>query len=216
MTDEEQRAPAFEAPHPNGAVHQSGITHARRVRRRLYLIGGILFMGVWIFAIVWSVTVTTKSPERLDGAAADAVNAACLNAQRQLNALPNPYPILGADRVARLRAENVVLRGMLTQVRTVDPAHKTPTTALRGWTDDWSRVIDARATYAGQLEAGKSDPTKKVKFVLPSDSGALEPVTSKMDDFVRENHPNIDACFTNALQADVVEGQRVYGKPDPQ
>lgn len=216
MADEDEPEPAFEAPHPNGAVHQAGVSHARRVRRRLILAGAILFVGVWIFAIVWSVTVTTKSPERLDGGAANAVDAACSRAQHQLNALPNSYPIQGADRVARVRAENVVLRAMTNQFRAVDPQHKTPANALRGWTDDWSRLIDARATYANELDAGKSDPTKKVKFVLPSDAGALEPVTNKMDDFVRENHPNIDACFTNALQADVVEGPRAYGKPDPQ
>jgi hypothetical protein len=216
VADEDEPAPAFEAPHPNGVVHESGVTHARRVRRRFILAGAVLFIAVWIFAIVWSVTVTTKSPERLDGGSANAVQAACLSAQHQLNALPNSYPIQGADRVARIRAENVVMRAMINQFRAVDPQHRTPTNALRGWTDDWSRVIDARATYANELEAGKSDPTKKVKFVLPSDAGALQPVTNKMDDFVRENHPNIDACFTNALQADVVEGQRTYGKPDPQ
>jgi hypothetical protein len=216
VADEDEPAPSFEAPHPNGAVHASGTSHGRRVRRRLILGGSFLFIAVWIFAIVWSVTVTTKSPERLDGGAANAVDAACRTAQHQLNALPNSYPIQGADRVARVRAENVVMRAMINQFGAVDPQHRTPTNALRGWTDDWSRVIDARATYANELEAGKSDPTKKVKFVLPSDAGALQPVTNKMDDFVRENHPNIDACFTNALQADVVEGPRTYGKPDPQ
>jgi hypothetical protein len=33
-----------------------------------------------------------------------------------------------------------------------------------------------------------------------------------MDDFVRENHPNLDACFTAALQLEQFEGKRVYEK----
>ena len=49
--------------------------------------------------------------------------------------------------------------------------------------------------------------------MLPtSKSGSLKPVTSNMDDYVRESHPNLDACFTEALQLDVVEGPREYQK----
>ena len=67
--------------------------------------------------------------------------------------------------------------------------------------------------YADDLESAKDDPTKKFQFVLPtSKSGSLKPVTSNMDDYVRESHPNLDACFTEALQLDVVEGPREYKK----
>lgn len=201
----------FAAPHPNGAVHPSGITRARRIRRRVFLVGGILLVAVWIFAIVWSVTVTSHSPERLDANAASAVAAACNDTQAKLRALPNPSPVLGADRVARIRAEDAQLRAMLRRFDAVTPRSKTPTEALRGWTADWGRVVDARERYAADLEAAKSDPSKKVKFVLPAVQG-VKPVTDKMDDFVRENHPDLDACFTEALQVERVEGARTYGK----
>ena len=50
---------------------------------------------------------------------------------------------------------------------------------------------------------------QKAQFVLPSTQG-LKPVTRNMDDFVRENHPNLDACFADALALETVEGQREY------
>ena len=47
--------------------------------------------------------------------------------------------------------------------------------------------------------------------MLP-DSGSLKPVTENMDDYVRENNPRLDACFTRALQIETVEGTRDYKK----
>ncbi len=92
MADDHSSAD-FEPPHPNGSVHQSGISRARPARRRLFLIGGLALVAVWIFAIVWSVTVTSHSPERLDVASAQRVASQCATAQQQLQRLPNPSPI---------------------------------------------------------------------------------------------------------------------------
>jgi len=200
----------FEPPHTNGAVHQSGITEARRLRRRLFLGGGLLLAAAWIFAIVWSVTVNSSSPERMDRAAADAVSAACAATQQQLRAIPNPFPRLGADRIARIRAEDARLRAMTLTFQTVHPRSKSPAKALARWTTDWTHVIESRERYADDLLKAKGTD-KVVKLVLPG-ATALKPVTSRMDDFVRENHPDLDACFTRALQLEVVEGQRTYEK----
>jgi hypothetical protein len=162
--------------------------------------------AAWAFALVWSVTVTTHSPERLDAAAAAAVAAACSGTQQTLKQLPNPSPITGADRVARIRSENHALRGMVDRFATVAPRSTTPRRALTAWTADWRKVIDARDRYANDL-----DTKHRAQFVLPAATG-VKPVTDKMDDFVRENHPDLDPCFTGALAVETVEGPRDYKK----
>ncbi len=161
---------------------------------------GLLAVGI---ILAWTL-VGSHSPERLDVAAASQLAAACNDAQAKLKALPNDFPRRGAERVARIHSENDVLRTMVRQFDDVHPRAKTPAAAVRGWTDDWSHVIDARERYANDLETKKT-----AQFVLPAARG-LKPVTKDMDDFVRENHPNLDACFIEALALETVEGQRVY------
>jgi hypothetical protein len=200
--------PIFEAPHSNGAVHQAkpGRAHAPWEFIVLTLFVAILCIGI---ILGWTL-VGAHSPERLDGVSAAALSAACDRAQAQLKALPNPDPRLGADRVARVRAEDVVLRAMVAQFTTVHPRASTPATAVQGWSTDWGRMIDARNRYADDL--AKSATTKaKVRFIYPA-VNAITPITGHMDDFVRENNPRLDACFTAALQIEVVEGPRNYQK----
>jgi hypothetical protein len=199
-------------PSSNGSANGSGDEHTRRrdharlVRQRITLIALIVIGAAWIFAIVWSVTVTTHSPERLDLSSAAALSSACNDAQAQLEALPNAYPRLGADRVARIERENVILGAMVARFDAVHPPHSSPAKALRGWSRDWTNVVAARAKYAHDLQT-----LHRAELVLPATQG-INPVTQRMDDFVRESHPNLDACFTTALQLDVVEGPRVYQK----
>jgi len=198
-----------EPPHPNGAVHDS--EPPRRAHTPWEFIILMLFValiGVGII-LAWTL-VGSKSPERVDLASANSLSAACNDAQAQLKELPNPSPRTGPDRVARLRAENGVLRTMTSRFNAVRPDASTPAAAVRGWTDDWTKMIDARSRYADDLDAVKNT-NNKVQFVTPA-TGGITPITNKMDDFVRENHPNLDACFTGALQLDVVEGQREYKK----
>ncbi len=111
----------------------------------------------------------------------------------------------------RIRSENDVLRRMVDAFSAVQPPASTPAAALKGWSADWTRVIDARARYANNLDDAAATPDKKIKFVLPASSG-VKPVTDKMNDFVRENHPNLDTCFTDALALEKVEGPREYKK----
>ena len=202
------RPPAFEPPHPNGAVHTPP---ARRGRAPWeFAILGLLVLLVGAGIILGWTLVGSHSPERLDAAAATSVTAACNDAQAKLKALPNPYPRTGPDRIARIRAENRVLQNMVATFGAVHPAKSTPATALEKWSADWGRMIDARARYADDLES-IAGTTKKVRFIYPASNG-ITPVTHQMDDFVRENHPNLDACFTAALQLEQFEGKRVYEK----
>jgi hypothetical protein len=166
------------------------------------LLSFVAVLGVGI-VLAWTL-VGSRSPERLEPAAAAQLSAACDDAQARLKTVPNAFPRTGPDRVARIRTENEVLRTMIRRFGEVRPRAATPAAAVRGWTDDWSKAVDARERYANDLETKKT-----AQFVLPSTQG-LKPITKNMDDFVRENHPNLDACFVDALALETVEGPREY------
>jgi hypothetical protein len=99
---------------------------------------------------------------------------------------------------------------MLATFANVHPTSSTPAAALQKWTADWQRMVDARARYADDLQS-VAGTTKRVRFVYPAVNG-ITPVTQLMDDYVRENHPHLDACFTAALQLEQYEFKRVYQK----
>jgi hypothetical protein len=201
--------PAFEAPHTNGAAHTAAPAKRQHAPWEfLILVLLVLLVGIGI-VLGWTL-VGSHSPERLDDASAAAAATACDTAQSRLKALPEPNPVLGADRVQRIRAENEVLRDMVTRIAAVRPTKSTPAAAMRDWTADWQRMVDARARYADDL-AGVAGTDQRVRFVTPA-SNSIRPITAQMDDFVRENHPRLDACFTEALQLERVEGDRVYKK----
>lgn len=200
----------LEPPHPNGAMKHASARRAHAPWEFIILMLLVALVGVGII-LAWTL-VGSHSPERLDAKSAAEVNDACATAQATLRALPNPSPVSGADRVTRIRNEDEVLRAMVVRMRDVHPRDATPARAFEGWTTDWSRVIDARERYASDLDRTKATGGK-TQFVLPaSTSGSVKPVTSTMDDFVRENHPHLDACFTDALALSTVEGTRDYKK----
>jgi hypothetical protein len=195
----------FEPPHPNGAAQPAA--RAKRPHAPWEFIVLSLFVALICIAIIlgWTL-VGSHSPERLDEPTAARLSVACNEAQARLKALPVSYPREGAEVVARIRRENGVLETMTRRFADTHPASKTEAAALVGWTTDWSRVIEARERFAHDL-----DTNRTAEFVLPASTG-VKPVTGKMDDYVRENHPNLDACFTTALDAETVEGPRVYKK----
>ena len=81
--------------------------------------------GSLISADLKSLTIEDRDKKLAESA------QAFLDTQAKLKALPNPYPKLGADRVARLRAENEIFRAMVAQFATVHPTSTTPAAALR-------------------------------------------------------------------------------------
>ena len=193
-----------DTPHPNGAAQQPAPGRARAPWEFIVLVLFVALIGIGII-LAWTL-VGSRSPERLEPAAAAQLSAACDEAHLTLKALPNSFPRTGAERVARIRAEDAALRTMVLRFADVRPRGSTHAAAVRGWSEDWSKVIDARERYATDLET-----KKRAQFVLPATRG-IKPVTKNMDDFVRENHPNLDACFTQGLAVETVEGERDYTK----
>ena len=207
----------LEPPHPNGAVHANGAAPASGAGARKRTHAPWEFIILFLFVLLvcigiilgWTL-VGHHSPERLSTADAATVSKMCNDAQAALKQLPNPSAAgNGGAVVARIRAEDAVFRSMLTRFATVTPSAATPAAAFHGWTEDWSRVIDARERFATALE-GTKGTDNKVEFVLPATRG-IDPVDDDMDNYVRENDPNLKACFTEALQLTTVEGVRTYG-----
>ncbi len=207
--------PTFEGPHSNGAVHYDPEPRSKRKHAPWEFIILTLFVLILCIGIIlgWTL-VGSKSPEKVDTTSAAAVSAACDQAQTKLKDLPDPDPRgNGTERATRIRAENVLLRAMVAQIVTVHPKSSTQAAGLAGWTKDWARMIDARVTYADSLAAlaTSTDPNARVQFIYPA-SNAITPITTNMDDYVRESTPRLNSCFTQALQLEVVEGPRDYQK----
>jgi len=205
----------FEPPHSNGALHPTEPPSGRKHPPWEFLILTLFVLLLCIGIILGWTLVGSKSPEKLDATTAAAVAGACDRAQAALKALPDRDPTRenGTRRAARVRAENVPLRTMVGEITAVHPRSSTQAAGLLGWTKDWSRMIDARDAYASSLEqlAQSSNPDAKVRFIYPA-TNAIRPITQNMDDYVRESTPRLDACSTEALQLEVVEGPREYKK----
>ncbi len=193
---------SFEPPHPNGGPPAEN-SRSHPPWEFIVLMLFVALIGIGII-LAWTL-VGSKSPERLTIALAAQYADACNDAQSQLKALPSAAPRSVAERVDRIRDEDRVLTSMVARFSAVPSGSSVPEKAARGWSGDWSRVIESRERYANDLQSNG----KKAELVLPAASG-VKPVTQKMDDYVRENHPNLNACFTDALELDVVEGARTY------
>jgi hypothetical protein len=172
------------------------------------MIAGLLvFGGLWAIAITYSVTAGGRSPERLSDADARTVNAACLDAQHSLARLP---PVGGhatpAERADRVDREDALLTSMLETIGAVHPAGKDPVAALNGWLGDWRKLIAARQHFVSDLRTKGNE----ARFVEPATKG-VEPIVNKMNDWTLEQGTRTDRCNTGELQAEVVDGERIYG-----
>ena len=191
----------------NGAVVTSNQAKSRARRRRVWVAALLAFGIAWAIAIAYSVTAGGRSPERLTDADARTVEAACVDAQHALARLP---PVgahaTPADRADRVDGENAILTGMIERFLAVHPKGNDPAAALRGWTRDWSKLIAARANFVSDLRSKGNE----ARFVEPATKG-VEPIVNKMNDWTLEQGSRTDRCNTGELQAEVVEGERIYG-----
>ncbi len=198
--------PAHEAPHSNGAVTTSGITKTRAIRRRFILGGAVVFVGLWAFALTYSVTAGGRSPERLDDPTARTVENACRDAQHQLVAIPQlgDRPTF-AQRAARLTSEDVVFEQMIGKLERLRPNKKSPAAALTAWAHDWQRMVTAREKYAHDLR------TNGKVAVFQEPGNGIEAIPNKMNNWPLEQGTRTDTCNTGVLQIEQVDGPRAYG-----
>ena len=186
----------------------NNIADKRTNRRRLAIGAAVIFVGAWVVALTYSVTAGGRSPERLDNADARVAETACLDAQQAMAALPAVDTHFGlAARADRVASEDAILTTMIGRMRALRPVHEAPKTALNAWLDDWQSLVDARQHYAGELRTLGA----RARFVEPAAVG-IQPIADKMNDWILEQGTRTDACNTGRLQAEVVEGPRIYGK----
>ena len=198
--------PAHEAPHSNGAVTTSGNARSRAIRRRVLLGGAVVFVGLWAFALTYSVTAGGRSPERLDDPTARTVENACRAAEHQLVAIPQlgDRPTF-AQRADRLTSEDVIFQQMIDRLERLRPNKKTPAVALTAWLHDWQRMVTAREHYAHDLKAnGKT-------AVFREPGNGIEAIPNKMNNWPLEQGTRTDTCNTGVLQIEQVDGPRAYG-----
>jgi hypothetical protein len=198
--------PAHSVPHTNGVVTTSGVTKTRRIRRRVIVAGAVVFVGLWAFALTYSVTAGGRSPERLDDPAARTVERACRDAQRGLEAIPqlSDRPTF-AQRAARLTTEDAIFTQMINKLERLKPSQRTPATALTLWLHDWQRMVTARQNYANDLR------TKGATAVFREPGNGIEAIPNKMNNWPLEQGTRTDNCNTGVLQLEQVDGPRAYG-----
>jgi hypothetical protein len=198
--------PAHSVPHTNGALTASGITKTRRIRRRVIIGASVVFVGLWAFALTYSVTAGGRSPERLDNPTAHIVETACQDAQHQLEALHQlgDRPTFAA-RAARLTSEDAIFTQMIDTLERLQPSQPTPATALKAWLHDWQRMVTARQNYANDLR------TKGAVAVFREPGNGIEAIPNRMNNWPLEQGTRTDNCNTGVLQIEQVDGPRAYG-----
>jgi len=191
----------------NGAVVTSNQAKSRATRRRVWVAALLAFGIAWAIAIAYSVTAGGRSPERLTDADARTVEAACIDAQHSLARLtPVGAHATPTDRADRVEREDAILTSMVEKIGAVHPGGKDPATALTGWLGDWRKLISARQNFVSDLRSTGNE----ARFVEPATKG-VEPIVNKMNDWTLEQGTRTDRCNTGELQAEVVEGERIYG-----
>jgi hypothetical protein len=196
-------------PRTNGiGPHATGADNKRLRRRKIVIAASILFVAAWVIALIYSVTAGGRSPERLNNADATVAETACKLAQSAMTALPPVGLHASIDvRSNRVSSEDAILTTMINQMRTLRPDSEAPKVALNAWLDDWEKLVVARQHYSHDLRTLGLN----ARFVEPAAVG-IQPIADKMNDWILEQGTRTDACNTGQLQAEVVEGPRIYGK----
>ena len=206
----------FEAPHSNGAVHQPNRAARKHAPWEFMILS--LFVADPVHrdhpragrssARTRPSGSTTRRPPPL--------SAACDRGADQVEGAAR-IPIRRQRRRARrraMRAENVLLqRDGRSSSRPCTRSRRPRRRAAGRGATDWGRMIDA---------ARRATPTTSAKSRRqPNGQGALHLSGRQRDqagDATRwttssaRTHPRLDACFTEALQLEVVEGPREYKK----
>jgi hypothetical protein len=212
MGGEARSGLALERPHRNGGSPgdpgpgdgdgagpggEPGRSRSRVLRVSL-VAALVVLLGLWAYALVYS--VTRKDPERLSSAQRHAVLDACHQAAAAMRALPVvPTPPTNATVSARAEGETGVLARMVATVRRIEPSRDAARQALHEWLDDWEIMLHARRTYAQEVLHDKS-----AKLVTPVDAGA--PIFVRMNKYT--DSKGLADCSVESLGATSVNALR--------
>lgn len=187
-----------DAPAPSGTA-----APRKESRASLYAVIAMTLAGMG--TIVYGVVFANRTDEPLDTASTAIVAAACKDAYIELKTLTPLKPDVSttfADRASLTNQENAIFTAMADKIAFAKPTDNDGKIALSKWIEDWRAVIDRRARYATDLGSVGDD----AQLVLPKDGGA--PVTNRMNKFSRTH--DLIGCATHNLQAEIVDGVRVY------
>ena len=188
--------PTFEPPHSNGAVHQPKPA-ARRTRRGSSSSSRCSSLILCIGIILgWTLVglALARAARRRVGRGARRPRAT--TRRRALKALPNSDPRTARDAGrARSGPRTSLCATMVDAVRDGAPDGATPATALRGWIDDWERMIDARDALRRRPRARRRPPARGA---VHRSRGQRDHADRRQDERLRprEQGPRTDACNT--------------------
>jgi hypothetical protein len=175
-----------------------------RWRARIPLIVILVLTLAGIGAIFYGVG-HQSTLEPLDRTSQDRINAACTKAVtslRELVRITSQSTI--AERAGRTDVENTIFEGIVHTAETLHPPDRDGAIALRGWTADWKALLHSRARFAAEL---RGTAVAKPKLLLPlGPDGA--PITKRMTEYARTH--DLLQCETDNLQAEIVDGDRLY------
>ena len=174
-----------EQPHPNGAV--TVVEERKRPTWRRWLGARCRRRGCTAVDVRDLVLGDAReSPEDLDDDALDGLARSCETAKTRLEALPDlPEEPTAADVIALMDQEDEAFATMVDDMGRITTSGDDAQGALDAWVQDWRDVLDARATFAADLE---NDGT--ARFNLPTVTrGSLEPITERMNEYAAESWP---------------------------
>lgn len=130
--------------------------HRRRIRPVHVVLALVVLglVGMWVYALgPWA---RQDPPGRLDDAAfAERAEPVCAAALDELAEVPQAYETTTPEqRAAAIDETNVILSGMIAELRSFAPRSGVDAERVGDWLDDWEVYIDDRQALADQLATG--------------------------------------------------------------
>jgi hypothetical protein len=184
VTDDDAPTPAETAPDkPATAPARPPADTATRRRRRMLAIGGAVLAALVIAVCAGGIAVISAIDGLADRAEENErsvarTDAACVELERRLNRLVPPG---AADnlraRATAVRNENAAVRPFIAEL---DQLPGDSREHRQDWLDAWSRLVEARAAYAGALDrqAAGGEPA----FFVPPQGQRGKPVVERLVD----------------------------------
>jgi hypothetical protein len=180
---------------------------SERRRTRLALIAIATGFVAVVAAMVGALFLDPS--EESVGAAREPVRAACRAARDSLRELGSIDPsVSDAELADRVDVETAILGRMVAAFADADPGTDDGRAALLAWRDDWERLLAARDDAAERIRTGE----RPAAWLPPESEGSVKAIDGRMDEYAQRE--GLVECTTNALEADNLDGQRVYRDPE--